>query len=65
MRYKKLFKNIKEDIEGHVSTISYFTDRGTIPMTNLSALLFRFQAICEGKPLKEAIKIQSDYMREK
>jgi hypothetical protein len=62
MRYKKRFKTIKTDIEEHVSTISVFSDRGTIPMSNLSALLLRLQAICDGKSLKEAIKIQRNHM---
>ena len=63
MRYKKRFKRIKEDIEVHVSTISPLTDRGLVPMVNLSALLLRFQSICEGLTLEEAIKIQSSYMK--
>lgn len=59
----KLFKKIKKDIDDHVGTIPIMSDEGDIPIKNLSALLLRFQAICNGKTIKEAIKIQSDYMR--
>lgn len=66
MKVKELFKKIKEDIDTHVDTIGYFTnDKGTIPIKNMSALLLRFKAICEGKSLKEAIKIQQEYMKRK
>lgn len=65
MKYKRLFKKIRTDIEEHVATIGFFTDKGTIPIANMSALLLRLQAICEGKSLEEAIKIQRNYMETK
>ena len=64
MNSRKLFKIIKQDIETHVNTIGFGGDRGTIPIINLSALLLRFQAICEGKSMKDAIKIQDNYMEQ-
>lgn len=64
MTYKKKFKRIQEEIEVHVGTISQFPRGGTIPLKNMSALLLRLKAICDGKSLEEAIEIQSKYMKE-